>query len=380
MLKVLRNKKTARKIWIGLAVVIVPAFVLWGAGSYSSSQKNTAFAGKIFGKKVTFKEYSESLNAVKTQAIMRFGDNFSQMQQYLNLESQAWDRLLLLYEAKKRHIKASDKEVINLIQTFPFFTKNGQFDKYTYNQILQYYLHTPARVFEEQIRQSIILSKLYDSVTQAIKPPTEQEAKEEYSKFNGQMSLFYIGAIPSELAKKIVVSDDILMKYYNSKKTEFNAAAKDSKQQAFPEFSAIKDKIKDAYLTDESWNMAKEKIDSAEKLITSSKEAADFNAIAKKFGIKSASTDLFSYNGNIPGIGQASDFWVVADKLQNGAPSQPIATNSGFYIIKVKSRVPADMTKFQKEKAEFIKRLFEQKKDVAFGKLFGELKRKALMN
>ena len=39
MLRALRNKKTAKKVWIVLAVIIVPAFVLWGSGSLLRSKE-----------------------------------------------------------------------------------------------------------------------------------------------------------------------------------------------------------------------------------------------------------------------------------------------------------------------------------------------------
>ena len=125
MLKFLRNKKTAKKVWIGLAIIIVPAFVLWGSGSLMGDKEKAVNAGRIFGKKVSTLEYKDALAAARTAAIMQFGDNFEQMQKFLNLEVQAWERLILLYEAKKRKVDATDKEVIELIEKYPFFQRNG---------------------------------------------------------------------------------------------------------------------------------------------------------------------------------------------------------------------------------------------------------------
>ena len=52
MLKILRNKKTAKKVWIVLAIIIIPAFALWGFGSSSHSRQENATAGRIFGRRM----------------------------------------------------------------------------------------------------------------------------------------------------------------------------------------------------------------------------------------------------------------------------------------------------------------------------------------
>ncbi|MFA5200402.1 MAG: SurA N-terminal domain-containing protein, partial [Candidatus Omnitrophota bacterium] len=121
MLKVLRNKKTAKKVWIGLALVIIPAFTLWGFGGAMRSKDENKPIGKIYGHNVTDLEFKKALAGVRTTAIMQFGEKLPEVEKYLNLPAQAWDRLLLLYEAKRRNITIDDKEVIDLIQSAPYF-------------------------------------------------------------------------------------------------------------------------------------------------------------------------------------------------------------------------------------------------------------------
>ncbi|MBU4467166.1 MAG: SurA N-terminal domain-containing protein, partial [Candidatus Omnitrophica bacterium] len=112
MLRILRNKKTAKKIWIGLAIIIIPAFTLWGFGESKNDRQDTSSAGKIFGRNVSNLEFRNSLTAVRTKAIMQFGDKLPEIEKYLNFESQAWGRLILLAEAKTRRINVKDKEVV----------------------------------------------------------------------------------------------------------------------------------------------------------------------------------------------------------------------------------------------------------------------------
>ena len=85
MLKTLRHKKVAKKILITLAAIIIPAFVLWGSGSIIRSNKGPNYAGLLFGRKISFEKYNDSLVACKNQAIIQFGDNFYEIQKYMTL-------------------------------------------------------------------------------------------------------------------------------------------------------------------------------------------------------------------------------------------------------------------------------------------------------
>ena len=111
MLKFLRNKKTAKKIWIGLAIIIIPAFAFWGFGGAGNEHKENSTAGKIFGKNISNLEFKDSLIAVRTMAIMQFGDKLPEIEKYFNFQSQAWERLMLLYEAKRRRIESAAEDI-----------------------------------------------------------------------------------------------------------------------------------------------------------------------------------------------------------------------------------------------------------------------------
>ncbi|MDD2927814.1 MAG: SurA N-terminal domain-containing protein [Candidatus Omnitrophica bacterium] len=177
MLKILRHKKTAKKIWVGLALIIIPAFALWGFGGTSCSRQENRPLGKIFGQTVSNLEFRDSLSAVTTAAIMQYGNKFPEVAKDLNLEAQAWERLILLYEAKKRGIKTSDKEVIRTIENLPYFQYKGRFDNRIYNQTLQYIFRLKAREFEEQMRANLTLNKLYQQVTGSLN--LDDKGKEE---------------------------------------------------------------------------------------------------------------------------------------------------------------------------------------------------------
>jgi parvulin-like peptidyl-prolyl isomerase len=468
MLKKLRNKKTAKKVWIILAILIIPAFVLWGSGSLIRSKQEATYAGRIFGRNISFLEYRDALDAVKNTAIMQFGDNFPEIEKVLNLESQAWMRIILLSEAKKRKISASDTEVIELIETYPFFQRKGQFDNRLYSENLRYVFHTQPRVFEEQTRQNLLLSKLYKQVTNDIRL-NEEEIKTEYRKANEEISLYYIASNPSDFAKDINPSHEALKDYFakNSlqfkqplsfnvdyialesgnkvkdaifrlnKKYDFNKVAQDMgtvvketglfpqigpipgigwsqeiinllsklrigqytapihmdkyyyifrlkeiKEANIPDFEKLKDKVREAVIKDESTKLAKDKIESCLASLNESyllnPNSINFNKTAKECGLKFDSTDYFKYGSYIQGIGASDSFFLNASKLKEDGFSDVIDMGpSGFYIIKLKSRIPIDEKKFEREKAEFSQKLLLQKKEEHFAQFVEDLKRKA---
>lgn len=215
MLRILRNKKTAKRVWIGLAIIIIPAFTFWGFSGAFRSKEESSVAGKIFGRNITYIQFRDAITSEKIMARLQFGDKLDEIQQYLDFESQAWQRLVLLAEAKKLRITAGDKEVINDIQSSPIFQSKGAFNNKAYNDILRYYLRVQPRQFEELIRQNLILAKLYKQVTDKVSLSDEQ-IREEYTK-----------------AKKLKSPKNIDETRFAKEKTDFTAKLLLEKKQSY---------------------------------------------------------------------------------------------------------------------------------------------------
>jgi len=467
MLKVLRKKKTAKKIWIGLGLIIIPAFVFWGLGSAVSSKKESVYAGRIFGRNITTLEYQDALDAARVNATMRFGDNLSEIKKHLNLESEAWDRLILLFEAKRRKISASDREVIEAIENSPLFQRRGQFDNKLYAETLQYVLRVHPRAFEEQTRQDIMLMKLYKQVTEKVEL-TDEQLRKEYEKANAQVSIHYIVSDPNDFANTISFSEQELKDYFTKnsfkfkqplsfnieyvsldsadkikrlalllkKKDDFTKATKEvgatlketglfgeqdaipgigwsedilaliaklkvnqysqplqidkkyyilrlkEKKEAFiPDFKEIKDRVKESFLKDRSEELAKDKIQQClnkiKTLSARDPKAADFNKLAKEFGLKSKDTELFKYGSYVEGIGASDNFWMSAQALKENETSDVISLPTGFYIVRLKNKVGIDEEKFLKEKETFKQKMLALRQQEAFAQFLKDLKRKS---
>jgi len=372
MLKFLRNKKTAKKIWIGLAVIIIPAFAFWGFGNMGEDQGEPEIAGKIFGKNISNLEFKDSLLAVRTKALMQFGDKLSEVEKYFDFKKQAWERLILLSEAKRRKIKITDKEVIEEIQKATYFQDKGVFSNKLYQQILRYFLRLQPRIFEEQTRQNLILAKLYDQITQGVNINDDQ-VYQEYAKTNQELSIHYIASLFSEFTKTSKPSEQEIHSYFEQNKAMFKLPPIKDGPAHIPELDQIKETVKQALINEAAKNIAQKKINEcAEKL-----KQLEFNQAVVACGLKSAVTDFFKSDGTIKNLGPAKIFWDTAKKLKDKELSGVISNSQGYYIIKLKSIKPIDENKFLKEKESFSQRLLMTKKNELFTEFLEQLEQKA---
>jgi len=334
MLRKLRNKKTAKWIFLILLIIILPAFVFWGFGSYLRSRQEATLRGRIDGRNISELEYRDALEAVRTQAIMQFGDRLGEVAKFLNLQTMAVERILLLSEVKKRHLRASDKEVVETIQGYPIFEINNQFNNKYYLETLQYVFHTQARVFEEHTRQNIMISKLYQNITDKV-TLSEEEIREEYLKANAEVSLYYIASRLADFAKDIPTDAEKLKTYFQENRLQFKqplsfnleyvTVGKDTEDE-----NSIREKIK--------------------KLLPQLKSGQDINKIARELGSEPKETGFFSLPGPIPGLGwspQLADL-ISQAKLRQYLP--PVQIDKTYYLVRLKEKREAYLPKLEEIK------------------------------
>ncbi len=359
MLKTLRSKRVSKLIWIGLAVLILPAFLLWGVGSMARSNKDGhGYAGKIFGKNITPEEYREAYLATKTQYMLQLGEQFSKLEKYLNLNDRAWDRLILLYETRKRHIKASDDEVKEMLATYPFFQSNGAFDYGIYEKVIQYYFNTQPRVFEEETRDGLAIAKLFDQLTDNVKV-TPQETKDEYRRENEQLSIYYIAAMAADFAGETAVSDAEIKDYFDKNSLSFK------KPDSFKLEYISLEYPQDAKDADTAAVDAKIK-DIVERL----NKDKDLAKTAKELSLEIKDTGFFGLDQPIPGIGWSPEIVDTISKLNIGSFAPPIHTQKGWYVLKLKEKKASYVPGFEEAKAEVKQKLILNKsRQVAKGKI-----------
>lgn len=347
MLKNLRKKGFAKRIFIVLAVVIVPAFVLWGSASLLRSQRYS-YAGKIFGRKVSLEQFQESLRAVQIQGIIQFGENFFKLQQFLNLSAEAWDRLILLQEARKRKIKAPDQEVIEEIKQLPFFQRDGEFDDKLYQDLLRYGFKIPARHFEEYIRQRIILNKLYLSLTVKI-TVSEDELWSAYKRENEKVRVNYIFFPAADFEKDATVTEKELKSYFTAHQQELKLPPAINIHYAGFEYPAE--------ASEEDKQGCQQK---AIELYAQLQNGIPLEKAAEAQKAALKETGLFSPEQTIP-AGVPFEVIQAALLLKAKQYSNPVITAKGCFIVQIKERKEGYLPDFTEAKPRIEKILLQQK-------------------
>ena len=326
MLKFFRNKKTQKKIYIALAIVIVPQFLFWGVMiSREDKKTNPATAlGRIENRSISVQEYLKSYQAVQHQVALVYGERAKMIARLIDFKAEAWDRLLLLDYAKKEKLKISDSEVVDYLQNQPVFNPNGRFDDKLYKAYVANYLRMSVRDFEEEIRQMLAIHKIQERIGQRIQT-SEEELKELYNSEYGEKKIVY-GILPAKPLKATEVAVKRL------------------------------DQIRSALGT------------------------ANFEKTLTDQGIEARHAEKFTAESSLPGVGPSNSFERMILGLKEGGISQAFATPTGAAIIQIVKASPADPQKFEKDKTGFKEKIRDKKIVEKMDALLNELRQKLSVN
>ncbi len=411
MLNILRKRKNVKRIMAGLAILVIPAFVLWGVGSAVRARYNRSIAGKVFSRKISRDEFLKQYKAVYIQNQMIYGDNLSKIKDYLNLEGQTWQRIILLQEAKRRKIKVSNQEVINWIKKSPLFQRNGKFDLSSYETILKYYLGVSPREFENIVKDNLKIKKLIDEITDKV-TVSDKEAWQQYLKENTSYKFSYILIKPSNYYPQVKFNDQELLDFYNHNKEEFKKPQSVDIVYLKIEAQSFKDKVKvtseeiENYFQEHKQEFEKtqkqketqnqqgtennqssqpvtltaeikaqiEEIlknkkakEMAENLAWEIRDKLDedksLQDVAKQYNLQLTETGYFSPLDPIPGIGWSYKITQTAFKLQPQEISEVIELGDTYFIIKVKDKKPPYIPEFKEVKQQVELKLKKKKAD-----------------
>jgi len=370
MLRQLRSKKVAKKILIGLAFIIIPAFVLWGA-KYQSKSKGPEHAGMIFGTKVSFDEYSVAWRAVRNDAMMRYKD-FHKIYKQLDLKGEAWNRLILLHEAKKQKIEATNEEVIQVIRSFPFLVRGGIFDNTLYEHIMTNTFRITPREFEEDMRGSLMIQKLVSGVAEGVEI-TEEELVQKYKEDNEKIKISYVMEAPKDFFEKVVVSDEDIEGYYSTSAYEFKKPERVNIEYIEFNYEDYKEGIDigedeiryyydshiDEYEHPESVHarhILLKTEEEAKNVLEKARAGEDFAELAKQFSTgptKDTGGDLGSFERGR----MVQEFEDAAFALEAGGISDVVKTQFGYHVIKVEERKEPYTEEFDSVREDVKKKL-----------------------
>ncbi len=356
MLKILRKKGVAKRICGGIVILIIVAFGFAGKAYLLNGRGKNQFnyAGKIFGKKISFDQYKKAYKAVNIQALIQYGDNLDKLRPFLNLEREAWDRLILLHEAKKAKITVSDEEVIETIAQYPFFQQDGQFNNKIYTRILRGYFHIKPRDFEESVRETIMMAKLYEQKTAGISV-SEKEIFNNYKLRNEKVQVSYVFVPIDKFIDKAVFNEKKAKEYFNSHKEEFKVPLMVDVKYITLKFPAPSKKNKNK--SEKKSNKNEKQQNDKEKIIEKAKQiyqqlilTPSLKDIAKKNGIEMHTTGFFSMEKPNLKPGWSYKILNKVFQMRPGDIMEPFETPKGICIIQLRARKKSHLPNYEEVK------------------------------
>lgn len=381
------RKHTKTIVW-AIAIIIVPAFVLWNIGS-SVSKRRSGFAGKIFEKRVPWKDFILEKRAARNEAWLKYGD---QQDEAIDLDEQTWTRLILLKKAHDEKTTVSNKELLDYIQSLPTF-RYAELTPENYNMIIgRIFQQTPSE-FENGMRNSLLISKFMaklvadinvndsevknayaqeftqadityilinpanfieavplNNIEEALKQYYE-ENKEDFKKPE-QVDVQYVEIPLENFKNQIVITDDIIKKYYEENKENFKITDQnDSEEPQYKSLEAesanIQQLLIEKEMTDRALNLARQIMNKLYADVEMSTVAAEFNLIAQQTG-------PFSMLEEIPNVGLSFPFLKAAFSLGIGEVSEIIQTPTALYVLKPTKKLPPYIPSYENVSEQVI--------------------------
>jgi len=326
MLSTLRHKGVSRKILWGVAIIVILSFGVFGTAYRLDNTVNSA--GKIFGRSVGLRDFETAYLDSRDQAIFTYGDRFFKMGQNIDMEREAWTRLILLHEAAKRHIKAADQEVVEFIASVPFFQHQGKFDQSTYESLLRdpRVFDRNPKDFEEGVRGGIIIRKLLEAAAGNI-VISDNELKQEYIKRLEKIKLSYALLDPADFSKGQNASDEEARKFYEARKEDFRQPPMINVQYVHLVYPDKADEAQKAAVKKDAQAIAKEL-----------KDNADLAAVAKKYHQAAKDSGYFTHEQPLLTFAWSPDFVDTLFAMKEGASSGAVETPDGWEVVRIKQK------------------------------------------
>ena len=360
MLEKIRTRKLFIQIVLGFVILV---FVAFYAGDFATVGNDPSrHVAAVGSEQVTLIEYQNMLSVMEDQQKQMFRQTDIPPQMWSFLKRQTVDTLvdrkLLLIEARKAGIKASEDEVRRKILSSPYFVENGNFvgmDQYRARVNMIFKMDVNS--FEKMIAEDIVVSK-FDEVLTAGILVSDKELEEQYRKSNLTATIDYV-KFTSE-GTEVQVSPEEARAYYDANKKEFETGELRKVQYLWVSHTSDKNKVQ---ITDQELRQFYEKNEQrfsrpeqvkarhillktegkneeevkkqAEDLARQLRGGADFAALAKQYSEDTGSREnggdlgLFGRGNMVP------EFENAAFSQQPNVIGDPVKTEYGYHIIQV---------------------------------------------
>lgn len=390
MLKVLREnlKYLSWILWVVIAVFVLFVFLDFGTGVGSTTGGGTMAAATVGGEPISRVEFQRQYRRAEDQYRQIYGAQYTpELAEQLRLPLQVLDQLvtrqILLGEAARLGLKASDEEVREQILADPTFKDEaGRFvGDETYGRILSS-LEMTRTGYERQIREQVVLQKLLQALqanlwvsdqeverayrhevekakvkyvllpraqfARAAEVPRSEvaayfEAHKEELRLPEQREVAYLMVETAKLLPQVQEDEAALRRWYEEHKAEF---AQEEQVRARHVLAQVNDQ--------QTEEQARAKMEQARRRITGGEDFAKVaGELSEDPGSKANGGDLGFF-----GRGQmVKEFEDAAFGAETGKLIGPVRSSFGFHLIEVTEKRAGGQRSFEEVRGEIATRV-----------------------
>ena len=395
MLQTIRDR--SQGLIVGVIVFFIClTFALFGIQQYLDAQQSVVVA-EVNGEEVALSEFQQAFQQLRQRAQAMFGENFdSDMWSGAEAKRSTLDYVinerLLLQVADRSNLRASDAQVAEYIRTSPQFQRDDQFSSDLYRQMVRA-IGFSELGFEQQVRKDLVVNQLRAGIGASAFATTEELRRlEQYRQQRRDVGYAIIGIESHRNA--VTLSDDAVESYFKENAERYRRDERVAVQYLELSIEGLMDDIetndqtlmafyeanKNNYTAQEQRNVNHILIQVAKGATEAEAETArtkalglreravegeDFESIAKENSDDIGSRTEGGETGFFGRGVMAPEFEEAAFTLQEGQISEPIRTEFGFHIIRLKAIKPGGIktyaevqddvaSSYKKEQAEAL--------------------------
>ncbi len=302
-------------------------------------------------------------------------------------------RQAMLTEARKMGLEVSNQELASALRGVPYLYQNGQFiGMDAYESMVQQETGMSVPQFEDQMRSSLLVQKLRDTVTDAAQV-TPEEVHAEFLRRNEKARIQYVVFDPSQLLGAVKVTPQALASYLAAHRTAYKVSeqrkvkyivispdavraqvtvAPAAIQQYYNQHQSdyrTPERVKAAHIlfstTGQTPAQAAAALARANSVLAQIKAGANFAELAKKYSSDAGSAKNGGELGWIQRGQTVKAFEDAAFSMKPGQISDLIKTQYGYHIIKVEAHQDAQLQPLAAVKDKIQATLEKQQLDAA---------------
>jgi len=385
MFDAVRNNKRIVQVFLGL---ITLPFAFWGVESYIRNAASSNDVASVGDSKISRQQYAEAWRNQQERLRQTMGPNYNPAmmespEARLAVVNSLIDQRVLLLEASKRRLMASDDLLRDVISKIPALQEDGKFSLARYESALKSQGLTQAG-FEAQLRQDLTLQQLVGGVSETgMVAAAAAEAMLRIQSEERQVAELRI--VPEQFAAQVKPTLEDAQKFYEEHKSSFEIPEQVRAEYVQLSLDALLSQVTVSAEEVKSWyeghkdryqqaeerrashilipagnDLAKAKAKAEEVLKEVQQNPGKFADIAKK---ESQDPGSASKGGDLGFFGKGmmvKPFEEAVFSLKEGQLSGLVQSDFGFHIIKLTGIKGGKVKTFDEVKADIEAELKRQ--------------------